>query len=199
MAKLTLDITVSLDGFVAGPNQTLEEPLGEGGEQLHEWVFASKPGARRHGQSGGEANADSEVVEESVTSTGATIMGRRMFSGGAGPWEDDPNADAWWGDEPPFHPPVFILTHHAREPVPRRAERRSRSSPTDSSPPSSRPERPPATRTSRSRAARASCSSTSRPGLLDELQHPPRARPARRRRRLFDHLGTRRSTWSARG
>ena len=67
--------------------------------------------------SGGETNVDSEVIEESVGNTGATVMGRRMFSGGEGPWEDDPNADAWWGDDPPFHHPVFVLTHHAREPV----------------------------------------------------------------------------------
>ena len=117
MAKLILDISMSLDGFVAGPNQTLDEPLGEGGEQLHEWVFATKSWREAHGRSGGETNADSEVIEESLRNTGATVMGRRMFSGGEGPWEDDPNADAWWGDDPPFHHPVFILTHHAREPV----------------------------------------------------------------------------------
>ena len=117
MAKLTLDISMSLDGFVAGPNQTLEEPLGEGGEQLHEWAVASRSWREAHGLSGGETNADSEVIEESIGNAGATVMGRRMFSGGEGPWEDDPNPDAWWGDEPPFHHPVFVLTHHAREPV----------------------------------------------------------------------------------
>ena len=117
MAKLTLDISMSLDGFVAGPNQTLEEPLGQGGEQLHEWAFAARSWREAHGLSGCETNADSEVIEESVGNAGATVMGRRMFSGGEGPWEDDPKADAWWGDEPPFHHPVFILTHHAREPV----------------------------------------------------------------------------------
>jgi dihydrofolate reductase len=117
MAKLTLDISMSLDGFVAGPNQTLEEPLGKGGEQLHEWALATQSWREAHGRSGGETNADSEVIEESVGNAGATVMGRRMFSGGEGPWEDDPKADAWWGDEPPFHHPVFILTHHAREPV----------------------------------------------------------------------------------
>ena len=117
MAKLTLDISMSLDGFIAGPNQTLEEPLGKGGEQLHEWAFAARGWREAHGLSGGETNADSEVIEESLRNTGATVMGRRMFSGGEGPWEDDPNADAWWGDDPPFHHPVFVLTHHAREPV----------------------------------------------------------------------------------
>ena len=117
MAKLTLDISMSLDGFIAGPSQTLEEPLGQGGEQLHEWAFAAKAWREAHGLAGGETNADSEVIEESVGNAGATVMGRRMFSGGEGPWEDDPNADAWWGDDPPFHHPVFVLTHHAREPV----------------------------------------------------------------------------------
>jgi dihydrofolate reductase len=117
MPKLNLDISTSLDGFVAGPNQTLEEPLGEGGEQLHEWAFALKPFRERHGLSGGETGPVSELLEESLRNTGATVMGRRMFSGGESGWEDDPNADGWWGDEPPFHHPVFILTHHPREPV----------------------------------------------------------------------------------
>jgi dihydrofolate reductase len=117
MARLMLDISMSLDGFVAGPNQTLEQPLGEGGERLHEWAFAVAGFREMHGLPGGEAGVDNEVVEESLRNTGATVMGRRMFSGGEGPWEDDPNADAWWGDDPPFHHPVFILTHHAREPV----------------------------------------------------------------------------------
>jgi dihydrofolate reductase len=117
MAKLILDISMSLDGFVAGPNQTLDDPLGKGGEQLHEWAFATKVFRERHGQSGGEDNADSKVMAETLRSTGATLMGRRMFSGGEGPWDKDPNAGAWWGDDPPFHHPVFVLTHHPREPV----------------------------------------------------------------------------------
>ena len=117
MGKLTLNISTSLDGYIAGPNQTLEEPLGEGGEQLHEWVLGLAAWRERHGLSGGETNVDTEVVEESVAGVGSTVMGRRMFSGGAGSWEDDPNADAWWGDDPPFHHPVFILTHHPRETV----------------------------------------------------------------------------------
>jgi dihydrofolate reductase len=117
MGKLYVDISMSLDGFVAGPNQTLEQPLGEAGEQLHEWVVRLKTWRERHGLSGGETGPDSEVVEESLRNTGATVMGRRMFSGGEGAWEDDPNADGWWGDDPPFRHPVFILTHHAREPV----------------------------------------------------------------------------------
>jgi len=117
MGKLTLDITMSLDGFVAGPNQTIEQPLGEGGERLHEWVYGLATWRESHGRPGGETNADDDIVKESLCSTGAVVMGRRMFSGGAGPWKDDPNADGWWGDDPPFGVPVFILTHHAREPV----------------------------------------------------------------------------------
>ena len=117
MGDLKLDITMSLDGFVAGPNQTLEEPLGRGGERLHEWVVGLKSWRESHGETGGEATPDDAVFEEHFGSVGAFVMGRRMFSGGTGPWEDDLNADGWWGDEPPFKTPVFILTHHAREPV----------------------------------------------------------------------------------
>lgn len=108
---------MSLDGFVAGPNPTLEQPLGEGGERLHEWAIGLASWRERHGLSGGDSNPSSEVVEEGLASTGAVVMGRRMFSGGEGPWEDDPNADGWWGDDPPFRAPVFVLTHHARDPV----------------------------------------------------------------------------------
>ncbi len=115
MARLRCDISMSLDGFVAGPNPSLDKPLGEGGDLLHEWAFAAVSWREQHGLEGGEKNADSEVVEESIAATGAVVMGRRMFSGGEGPWEDDPRADGWWGDEPPFHVPVFVLTQHARE------------------------------------------------------------------------------------
>ena len=120
MARLTLQISMSLDGFIAGPNQTLEQPLGEGGERLHEWAFATGSFRAMHGLPGGETNVDDEIVEEAVRDTGATVTGRRMFSGGEGPWEEDPNADGWWGDDPPFHHPVFVITHHAREPVTKR-------------------------------------------------------------------------------
>src|SRR4051812_24365887 len=112
-----IDISMSLDGYVAGPNQTLEEPLGEGGEQLHEWVFRLEAWREPHGLEGGEPGPDGDLVKASIARTGAVIMGRRMFSGGSGPWADDPNADAWWGETPPFHVPVFVLTHHEREPV----------------------------------------------------------------------------------
>jgi dihydrofolate reductase len=116
-SQTTVDITMSLDGFVAGPDPTIEGPLGAGGERLHEWVYDLDSWRQRHGLSGGERNADAEVVDEGLAATGAVIMGRRMFSGGTGPWEDDPVADGWWGDDPPFGVPVFILTHHPRETV----------------------------------------------------------------------------------
>src|SRR3989440_4613361 len=117
MTRLICDISMSLDGFVAGPNQTLEQPLGEGGERLHEWVFRLRSFREPHGLPGGETGTDDDVVAESWRATGAVVMGRRMFSGGEGPWEGDPNADGWWGDDPPFRVPVFVLTHHARETV----------------------------------------------------------------------------------
>jgi dihydrofolate reductase len=115
MARLIGDISVSLDGFVAGPNPSLEKPLGEGGDLLHEWAFTAQSWRESHGLEGGETNADSEVIEESLRATGAVVMGRKMFSGGEGPWDDDPRADGWWGEDPPFHVPVFVLTQHARE------------------------------------------------------------------------------------
>src|SRR5581483_1972634 len=108
------DISSSLDGFVAGPTPSLDEPLGSGGEQLHEWAVRLAAWRRPHGLEDGEVDVDSGLVEETLAATGAVVMGRRMFSGGSGPWADDPNADGWWGDEPPFHAPVFVVTHHAR-------------------------------------------------------------------------------------
>jgi dihydrofolate reductase len=115
MGKLTFEITMSVDGFITGPDPGPEHGLGVGGERLHEWVFGLRSWREPHGESGGETGPNDDLLRESVAANGATIMGRRMFSGGSGPWEDDPNADAWWGDDPPFHHPVFILTHHPRE------------------------------------------------------------------------------------
>jgi dihydrofolate reductase len=113
MAKVRFDISVSLDGFIAGPNPRLEAPLGDGGMQLHEWAFRLATWRERHGLEGGELGADADVVSESLASVGAVVMGRRMFGGGEGPWGDEP-WEGWWGDEPPYHAPVFVLTHHAR-------------------------------------------------------------------------------------
>ena len=118
MPRLICDISMSLDGFVAGPNPSLEHPLGEGGERLHEWAFRLASFRETHGLGGGgETGPDDDVAREWLGATGAVVMGRRMFSGGEGPWEDDHNADGWWGDDPPFHVPVFVLTRHARETV----------------------------------------------------------------------------------
>jgi dihydrofolate reductase len=117
MGKVVAEISMSLDGYVAGPNPTLEKPLGEGGDQLHEWVVRLKSFREPHGLPDGETGPDDELFAESLRTTGAVVMGRRMFSGGEGPWENDPNATGWWGDEPPFHKPVFVVTHHAREPL----------------------------------------------------------------------------------
>jgi dihydrofolate reductase len=117
MSKVFAEISMSLDGFVAGPNPTLENPLGEGGDRLHEWAVRLKSWREPHGLPGGETGPEDELVAESLRATGAVVMGRRMFSGGEGLWENDPNADGWWGDEPPFHKPVFVLTHYAREPL----------------------------------------------------------------------------------
>ena len=107
---------MSLDGFVAGPDPTLEEPLGRNGDSLHEWVLPTRAWREAHGLEGGETNEESDMVREGIASVGASVMGRKMFSGGSGPWESDPRSHGWWGDEPPFHTPVFVLTHHAREP-----------------------------------------------------------------------------------
>ena len=116
MSKLKLNISMSLDGFVAGPEQSEENPLGIGGEQLHEWVVPLKAFRESHGREGGEVNASSAVVEEWRENLGATIMGRNMFGGGPGPWGDD-EWTGWWGDDPPFGHPVFVVTHHDREPL----------------------------------------------------------------------------------
>ena len=116
MAKLRFEISISLDGYVAGPNQSEEHPLGEGGEQLHEWVVKLAVWREAHGYEGGEVNASTPLMEEAQSGVGAVIMGRGMFGGGPGPWGDDP-WQGWWGDEPPFKMPVFVLTHHEREPL----------------------------------------------------------------------------------
>jgi dihydrofolate reductase len=115
MSSITCQISMSLDGFVAGPNQSPKDPLGEGGLRLHEWAFATEGWRAQHGLRGGERNADSELVERMFENIGAHVMGRKMFGGGAGPWDE--TWTGWWGDDPPFHAPVFVLTHHAREPL----------------------------------------------------------------------------------
>ena len=117
MSRLRLKISMSLDGFVAGPEQSVQNPLGVGGMKLHEWVFPLKAWREQMGMTGGEVNASSKVIEESTANIGATIMGRNMFGGHPGGWNASKPWNGWWGDNPPYHHPVFVLTHHAREPL----------------------------------------------------------------------------------
>jgi dihydrofolate reductase len=115
VSKLRFEISISADGFAAGPEQSEDDPLGKGGTRLHEWVIKLDAWRESHGKSGGEANASSEIVAQSMENVGAVIMGRNMFGGGPGPWDEAWRG--WWGENPPFHVPVFVLTHHRREPL----------------------------------------------------------------------------------
>src|SRR3989449_11387605 len=160
MSKLRCHISISLDGFVAGPNQSEENPLGEGGERLHDWVVSLAAWRQSHGKQGGEVNESTRIVEESRENIGASVMGRNMFGlvhGGA--WGDE-QWTGWWGDDPPYHHPVFILTHHRVIPWRWREGPRSTSSPTESSLRSNRQGRLPAAKTSCFGAAPTSLSST---------------------------------------
>ncbi|WP_394845395.1 dihydrofolate reductase family protein [Pendulispora brunnea] len=115
MSKLRFRISISLDGFTAGANQSVKEPLGVGGEDLHQWVVGLDVWRKAHGKEGGARTESSAVVEEELANIGATIMGRNMFGGHPGPWAAKEPWDGWWGKNPPFHHPVFVLTQHARE------------------------------------------------------------------------------------
>jgi dihydrofolate reductase len=117
MSKVRVHIAVSADGYVAGPNQSEENPLGEGGEDLHNWMLELKAWREPHGREGGEVNANTQIFEEAHDNIGAEIMGRGKFGPpGGGPWPDEP-WNGWWGEDPPFHMPVFVVTHHEREPL----------------------------------------------------------------------------------
>ena len=117
MPKLRVhNLAISLDGYAAGPNQSRENPLGVGGPGLHEWVFATRTGRQMGGQAGGDEGLDDEFLARGDVGIGATIMGRNMFGPIRGPWTDD-EWTGWWGDNPPYHHPVFVLTHHARPPI----------------------------------------------------------------------------------
>jgi dihydrofolate reductase len=108
---------MSLDGFVAGPMQGVDNPLGIGGTRLHEWAFALAIFRDAHGMEGGVINESTRVLEESLANIGATVMGRNMFGGHPGGWDPKKPWSGWWGINPPFHHPVFVLTHHRREPL----------------------------------------------------------------------------------
>jgi dihydrofolate reductase len=109
MGQVIADITMTLDGFIAGPDDGVDKPLGEGGERIHQWLYDSSSWRERHGQEGGDTRPDNQLVDEAVERTGAIVMGKRMYENGSGP--------NGWGDNPPFHKPVFVLTHEAREPA----------------------------------------------------------------------------------
>jgi dihydrofolate reductase len=106
MGKVFVDITTSLDGFIAGPNDSPDLGLGEGGERLHEWVYGLATWREPHGLAGGTRGQDAEILDEAFRDTGAVVLGKRMFDNAKG-----------WGDNPPFHVPVFVLTHEARETI----------------------------------------------------------------------------------
>jgi len=117
MSRLrVLNFSVSLDGYGAGPDQSLEHPLGLRGPELMEWFFASRTWRAMHGLDGGESGIDNDVAAVGMAGIGAWIIGRNMFGPIRGPWPDE-NWKGWWGDEPPYHVPVFVLTHHARAPL----------------------------------------------------------------------------------
>jgi dihydrofolate reductase len=116
MSELRCFMSMSLDGYVAGPNQSAEDPLGIGGMRLHEWIFRLAAWRKDHGEEGGEDNASTPVWERRNANIGAVVMGRNMFGGGPGPWGEDPWR-GFWGEDPPFHAPVVVLTHHEREPL----------------------------------------------------------------------------------
>jgi dihydrofolate reductase len=117
VSKLRFRIAISLDGFVAGPSQSVDNPIGVGGMRLHEWVFPLKAWRGPQGLEGGEVNESTPFFEEAFANLGATVMGRNMFGGQPGPWQAARPWNGWWGDNPPYHHPVFVLTHHARKPL----------------------------------------------------------------------------------
>ncbi|SIR89083.1 Dihydrofolate reductase [Natronorubrum daqingense] len=116
MAEVRASISVSLDGFVAGPNDSRENPLGDGGKRLHEWIYDLASWREVHGLEGGQTDRADEIFAESIENVGAVVMGRRMFDNGEGPWGDEP-FEGHWGEDPPFGVPVFVLTHHERAPL----------------------------------------------------------------------------------
>ena len=117
MGKVRFQVAISLDGYIAGPDQSEADPLGIGGMELHQWMFDLEAWREGMGQKGGEINASTVVIAEARANLGAHVMGRNMFGGGPGPWREDRPWNGWWGDNPPFHKPVFVITHHPRQPL----------------------------------------------------------------------------------
>jgi dihydrofolate reductase len=115
MSLVTSQISISLDGYAAGPNQSLDDPLGVGGMRLHQWAFATDSWNEQHGREGGQSGVDADVAARMMADTGAHVMGRKMFGGGDGPWDE--SWRGWWGEDPPFHAPVYVLSHHERPPL----------------------------------------------------------------------------------
>jgi len=117
MSKLRVHtFSISIDGYGAGPNQDLEHPLGVGGPELFDWFFHTRTWQRMHGNEDGETGADDHMAAQGFEGIGAWILGRNMFGPVRGPWPDD-KWKGWWGEEPPYHTPVFVLTHHPRAPL----------------------------------------------------------------------------------
>jgi dihydrofolate reductase len=118
MPKLLVrNLAMSIDGYVAGPDQSRDDPLGVGGMRLHEWVFATRAGRQMIGQEGGDEGLDNTFLTRGDEGIGATVMGRNMFGPIRGPWDSDDQWKGWWGDNPPYHHPVFVLTHHPHPPI----------------------------------------------------------------------------------
>ena len=117
MSKVVVrGFSISLDGFGAGPQQDLHNPLGVGGPEMFDWYFHTRSWRKMHGQEGGETGVDDEIAAQAMSGIGAWILGRNMFGPVRGPWPDE-SWRGWWGEEPPYHVPVFVLTHHARPPL----------------------------------------------------------------------------------
>ncbi|GAA0235996.1 hypothetical protein GCM10009000_059300 [Halobacterium noricense] len=116
VTKVFVDMSMSLDGYIVGPNDDPENPLGDDGERFHEWLFDLASFREMHGQEGGKTNRDDELFAESIERAGANVMGRRMFSNEEGLWGEDP-FEGHWSEAPQFHGPVFVLTHHPRKPL----------------------------------------------------------------------------------
>jgi dihydrofolate reductase len=118
MTIVRAHMTTSLDGFVAGPNQSLDKPFGDGTDRLNDWMFEQAAVRKMFGEAGGATGPSNDVFVERASNIGAVVMGRNMFGGGRGPWATEPRWDGWWGEEPPYHAPVFVLTHYPRAPQP---------------------------------------------------------------------------------